>query len=118
MIDRTFAQRFATEWVESWNSHDLERVLAHYTEEFEMSSPFIFEWMGEPSARLKGKDKIRPYWAKGLSASPPLKFELERVFVGVDSITVEYQRIGTGSKAAEVLFFDSALKVIRGVAHY
>ena len=59
MIDRTFAQRFATEWVDSWNSHDLERVLAHYADEFEMSSPFIVEWMGEPSGRLKGKDKIR-----------------------------------------------------------
>jgi len=118
MIDRDFAQRFASEWVDSWNSHDLDRVLAHYTDEFEMSSPFIVEWMGEPSGRLKGKDKIRPYWAKGLSANPPLRFELERVFVGVDSITIEYRQLNTGAKAAEALFFDSGLKVIRGVAHY
>jgi hypothetical protein len=44
--------------------------------------------------------------------------ELERVLVGVDSLTIEYRRAFTGSSAAEVLFFDQQLRVVRGVAHY
>ena len=37
MIDNTFAQEFASDWIDSWNTHDLERILAHYTDDFEIS---------------------------------------------------------------------------------
>ena len=36
-----FAERFATDWIAAWNSHDLDRVLTHYEDDFEMSSPLI-----------------------------------------------------------------------------
>ena len=39
MIERAWAEEFARDWVESWNSHDLERMLAHYADDFEMTSP-------------------------------------------------------------------------------
>ena len=118
MIDRAFAEQFAAEWIATWNSHDLDRVLAHYSDDFEMSSPFIVELMGEPSGKLKGKNAIRPYWTKALAASPPLRFELERVFSSVDSVAIAYRRAGTGRQAIEVLFFNASGKVICGVAHY
>jgi hypothetical protein len=66
---------------------------------------------------LRGKDAVRAYWTPGLAAEPPLLFELERVLTGVASITIEYRRRGAG-RAAEVLFFNEARQVIRGVAHY
>ena len=47
-----FALHFAEDWIASWNSHDLDRILAHYTEDFEMSSPLIVQLMGEPSAEV------------------------------------------------------------------
>ncbi len=71
MIDATFAQQFAEEWLQAWNAHHLEAILAHYTDDFEMSSPFIVERMQEPSGTLKGKDQVRPYWQLGLSRTPP-----------------------------------------------
>ena len=37
MMHPEFAKQFAREWVEAWNDHDLDRVLAHYAEDFEMS---------------------------------------------------------------------------------
>jgi len=52
MIDKAFAERFAMEWIESWNAHDLDRVLSHYTDDFEMSSPVIPRIAGETSGRL------------------------------------------------------------------
>ena len=30
MIDGDFAIQFATEWIDSWNKHNLEGVLSHY----------------------------------------------------------------------------------------
>jgi ketosteroid isomerase-like protein len=46
MIDREFALEFAAEWVRAWNAHDLERIFAHYADDFEMVLPFIVERMG------------------------------------------------------------------------
>lgn len=117
-MDRAFAEAFAQEWIDAWNSHDLERIFSHYTDDFEMSSPYIVERMNEPSGTLRGKTAIRPYWERGLAAVPPLHFELEQILVGVASITLCYRRTGPQNRAAEVLFFDGQGRVVRGVAHY
>jgi ketosteroid isomerase-like protein len=117
MIDLAWARQFAAEWIEAWNAHDLDRILAHYSDDFEMTSPLIIQRMNEPSGTLKGKAAIRPYWQIGLSAVPPLKFELIDVFVGVDSITLYYRR-ASGQLSAEVLIFNHDGLVIKGIAHY
>ena len=41
MIPQSFANQFATEWIAAWNAHDLDRVLSHYEDDFEMSSPIV-----------------------------------------------------------------------------
>lgn len=41
MMTKDAAQAWAQEWVDAWNARDLERVLAHYADDFEMSSPYI-----------------------------------------------------------------------------
>jgi hypothetical protein len=117
MLDATFIRKFAEDWIASWNSHDLERILSHYTEDFEMVSPLIVERMKERSGRLRGKSAIRPYWTLGLVSSPPLHFELLGVSAGVDSIAISYRRTN-GRTAVEVLTFDDRRVVVRGVAHY
>ena len=38
MIDSTWAHEFAREWIAAWNSHDLELILSHYADDFEMAS--------------------------------------------------------------------------------
>src|SRR5262245_3361642 len=117
MITKEWADQFAQEWVEAWNSHDLERILSHYTDEFEMSSPLIIQRMNEPSGTLQGKHNVRPYWKLGLAEQPPLHFELLKVFVGVNSIVLHY-RTASGRLAAEVLVFNDQGQVIKGSAHY
>lgn len=117
MIDHEFALAFARDWIEAWNAHDLERILAHYCDDFEMSSPLIVERGFEPSGVLKGKAAIRPYWQRGLAAHPPLRFELDFVTCGVSSLTLVY-RNQRGAQATEVLFFNPEGQVTRGVAHY
>src|SRR5215831_4321598 len=66
LIDKAFADRFAAEWIEAWNAHDLDAVLAHYDDDFEMSSPFIVHFDADPSGRLRGKARVAAYWEKAL----------------------------------------------------
>ncbi len=117
MIDKNWAEEFAKEWIEAWNSHDLERIFSHYTDDFEMSSPLIFERMNEPSGTLKGKDKIRPYWENGLKQTPDLHFELESVLVGANSLTILYKN-QKNQQVAEILIFNEEGKAVSGNAHY
>lgn len=117
MIDENWAKRFAAEWIEAWNSHDLGRILSHYAEDFVMASPHIVGRMNEPTGTLRGKEKIRAYWEIGLAAQPPIRFELIDVFAGVDSITIVYKSLSR-RMAAEVLVFNERLEVVRGMAHY
>ena len=117
MIDPQWALSFAREWIEAWNSHDLERILSHYSEDFEMASPLIVERMGEPSGVLKGKAAVRPYWEQGLAAQPPLRFELLDVLTGIRSITIYYRSVGR-RVVAEVLEFNPQKEVVRGAAHW
>lgn len=116
MIDKNFADHFAREWIDSWNSHDLSRILSHYSDDFEMSSPVIIQVAGEPSGTLKGKDAVGAYWAKALTLIPELRFELITMLTGVNSITLYYQ--GARGMAAEVFHFGPNNKVIRAYAHY
>jgi hypothetical protein len=117
MIDRQFAERFAREWTEAWNSRDLDRILSHYAEDFEFSSPRIVELMGEPTGALAGKDAIRPYWARALARTPELKFELLTVLLGINSLVLYYKG-STGRLAAEVFEFDEHGVVQKSAAHY
>ena len=116
MITRAFADRFAHEWLEAWNSHDLDLILSHYSDDFVMSSPRIAAVAGEPSGVLRGKAVIGAYWAKALTAAPELRFELIGTFVGIDSIVLHYQ--GVRGPAAEVFFFDAEGRVVRAAATY
>ena len=117
MIDQAFAEHFAADWVEAWNAYDLERILAHYGDDFEMSSPVIVQVAGEPSGTLRGKQAVGAYWRKALQLIPDLHFELLSVLVGVGSITL-YYRGARGRLAAEVFHFGPDRKVVKAFAHY
>ena len=115
-MDSEKATAFADHWIEAWNNHDLDSILSHYTDDFEMSSPVIVESMGELTGKLKGKTSVREYWAKALARYPELHFEKLHTLVGVDSVTIVYN--GVRGLSAEVFYFDKLGKVHSACAHY
>lgn len=117
MITAERARNFAVEWIEAWNSHDLPRILSHYTEDFEMSSPFVAKFTGEDAGVLRGKAAVGAYWRAALERIPDLRFELLNVFAGVDSVAIYYKAV-LGKRATEVLFLDESGKAYRAFAHY
>ena len=111
-----FAQEFAQEWIAAWNAHDLPRILSHYEDDFEMSSPLIRTLMNEPSGTLQGKAAVGAYWELALGRMPDLHFELKSILVGANSITLTY--IGARGLSAEMFHFAPSGKVAESFAHY
>ena len=118
MIERAWAEAFGREWIADWNAHDLERILAHYADDFEMTSPLIVERMGISSGRLEGKGAIRPYWSQGLAAMPQLRFELLNVMVGVNSVAIVYESVPLSRVVIERIEFDEQRRAVRAEALY
>jgi len=83
-----------------------------------MSSPLIRERMGVDSGRLKGKAAVRPYWAIGLAAQPPLHFELIDVFAGVGGVIIYYVSVTRSRRVAEYLRFGQDGLVVHAQALY
>ena len=109
--------KFAEEWIAAWNSHDLDRILSHYTDDFEMSSPLITRLADATDGKLKGKASVAAYWRKALDRFPDLQFELFDAFAGVDSVCIYYRSV-LGLLAVECLTFNDSGKVTRAIAHY
>jgi len=116
-MDQHAAEEFAREWYAAWNAHDLEAVLSHYTDDVEMTSPFVSALAGAADGRLVGKDALRAYFAAGLEKYPDLHFEPLELFVGVNSLVLRYVSV-SGKPSAEVVFLDDQGKVTRYFAHY
>ncbi len=60
------ANTFAKEWLESWNSHDLDRILSYYSDDLEITTPMIKLVLGIDTGILSGKQNVRDYWAAAL----------------------------------------------------
>ena len=116
MIDQQFAAQFAEEWIASWNSHDLDRILAHYSDDFAFSGPFVSRVTGVATGVLHGKDAMRQYWTRALELVPDLRFELVDVLLGIGSIVL-YYRNRQGLLNAETFEFGPDRLALRSAAH-
>ncbi|MDX1433478.1 MAG: nuclear transport factor 2 family protein [Gammaproteobacteria bacterium] len=117
MLDRRFAVDFAQEWIDAWNAHDLDRILAHYADDFTMSSPLVIERLGRDDGTIRGKEALAEYWRPSLSLEPPLVFELVDVLVGIDQMTIYYRNVGR-RVVAETLTFDHARRAVAGSSQW
>nr|WP_322985710.1 nuclear transport factor 2 family protein [Streptomyces sp. S584] len=107
-MDLAFARRFAARWQDDWNSHDLDRILAHYHDDVTFSSPMIVRLTDDPAGTVHGKAALRAYWAQGLERIPDLRFEVMDVRASVDSLVIDY-RDQIGGRVSEVLTFRDGL---------
>lgn len=111
------ATAFAHDWVESWNAHDLNRIMAHYADELDFRSPLIQQLGADASGALHSKDALRAYFTTGLARYPDLHFELQQVLPGVQSVVLYYRSINDWP-AAEYMELNAQGRVQRVRAHY
>jgi ketosteroid isomerase-like protein len=107
----------AREWIAAWNSRELERVLALYADDSEMTSDKIQALGMDASGTLRGKDRLRTYWGKALQLLPNLHFDLIDLFVSPNSVVVYYQN-ERGARICEYLRLDAQRKIVQGSANH
>jgi hypothetical protein len=116
-LQASFAREFAQDWVDAWNSHDLERILAHYDDEVLLVSPIALKLLSGDGT-VRGKAALRDYFLRGLETFPDLRFDLIDALWGTETIVVYYISNVRGSKTAEVMLLNSAGKIRRVWANY
>ena len=82
-----------------------------------MTSPFIAELTGDPTATIRGKAALRAYWREALARFPDLRFDLIGAYAGVDGPAIHYRSV-RGLLACEVLTLNADGIVTRAAAHY
>jgi hypothetical protein len=117
MLEEKQARELARHWVEAWNAHDLDAIMAHYAESVVLVSPVAVRLLGNPFGTVSERDALRSYFALGLKAYPQLRFDLLDVMWGLNSVVLYYAN-QRGSKTGEFMELDSTGKVCRVVANY
>jgi predicted ester cyclase len=111
------ARKLANDWVAAWNAHDLDLIMTHYEDAIELTSPAAAQLLGTPDGRVVGKPNLRAYFQRGLEAYPELRFQLEDVLWGLNSVVLYYTN-QKGSRTAEFMELSANGKVARVVANY
>ena len=115
--DPAYCAALGKQWIDAWNSHDLDRILALYSDDSEMTSDKIPLLGMDPTGTVRGKDRLRRYWSKGLQLIPNLHFTLIDVYVSPDSLVVFYQN-ERGQKICEYLRVGADGKIRQGSANH
>lgn len=118
MITEDFAKAFTQEWIDAWNSRNLDRILSHYTDDFVIETPMAARLKPESNGIIEGKAAVRDYWKLGISRIPDLHFQLIDLLVGVQSLTIYYLNTATGKRSVENMFFTAEGKVTRAFVNY
>jgi SnoaL-like domain len=116
-LQASFAREFAQDWVDAWNSHDLERILTHYDDEVLLVSPVALKLLSGDGT-VRGKAALRDYFRRGLETFPDLRFDPIDTLWGTETIVLYYINNVRGSKTAEVMLLNPAGKIRRVWANY
>lgn len=117
MITEKQASNFAQDWINSWNSHQLNAIMEHYADEIEFYSPFVPLLKFNGTGLITSKNELARYFKTGLDAYPDLEFKLHNVFTGIDTVTLYYTSVN-GRMAAEVFQLNGNGKAKRVFCNY
>jgi len=91
--------------------------MTHYEDAIELTSPVAGQLLGTPGGTVVGKVELKAYFQRGLEAYPELRFYLEDVLWGVNSVVLHYTN-QKGTHTGEFMELSATGKVARVVAHY
>lgn len=117
MLTAETARQFSHEWIAAWNSHEIDRILAHYEDQLEFISPMIIALNFNSEGVIRSKADLKKYFEIGLRTFPDLHFEFRECFAGYHSLVIYYQSVN-GKLATEAFEFNDHQKVKRVLCHY
>jgi hypothetical protein len=113
-------KQIAIQWLQGFNTHDLEKILSLYNDKAEHYSPKLKTRKPETNGLIKGKDALRAWWKDAFERLPTLKYRLKKLTAGNDQVFIEYIREVNGEEdmsVAEVLQIKDGLIVFSRVYH-
>jgi hypothetical protein len=82
----------ARRWLEAFNAHDLDGLLALYAEGARHTSPKIRALHPQTGGELVGKGALRGWWEDSLRRLPTLRYEAFAITADEARAVMEYQR--------------------------
>lgn len=112
--------QIAKQWLQAFNEHDLEKLLALYDENAIHFSPKLKIRKPETKGLIKGKSAMRLWWQDALERLPQLNYQEKNITADDESVFMEYLRIVPGEEdmnVAEVLEISNGLITASRVYH-
>jgi ketosteroid isomerase-like protein len=110
------AVAFSERWARNWNAHDVEAVLEDFHDDVVFTSPVAAKLLPATNGVLRGKAALRRYWTAALERIPDLRFCIEGVFQGINTVVITY-RNQNDDLVNEVLTFKDNL-IVEGHGTY
>jgi hypothetical protein len=85
-------RRHADSWLAAWNAHDLDAIMACYSEDVEFVASTVIQRWGREDGRLQGRSELRRHFELGLQLAPHLTFTEEAFLSCPDGYALLYLR--------------------------
>lgn len=92
-MDKVFYNKqIAGSWIEAFNEHNLEKLLALYDDNARHYSPKLKIRRPDTNGMISGKASLRDWWKQAFEQLPSLRYEVLRLVADDQSVFVEYIR--------------------------
>ncbi len=85
-------RNLAMNWINAFNDHSLEDLLALYAEEAVHYSPKLKSRQPETGGWISGKEALRTWWADAFERLPALHYQLVNLVADEQQAVMEYKR--------------------------
>jgi hypothetical protein len=119
-MDPSRIEIIAKKWLNSFNAHDLEKLLDLYHEDAQHYSPKLKLRKPETKGLITGKDALREWWQDAFHRLPALHYSCTNLTANTERVFMEYTRKTDGEPdmlVAEVLEIKEGLITASRVYH-
>jgi ketosteroid isomerase-like protein len=107
---------FSHDLLAAWNAHDLDVIMDHYSDDFEITSPVIKSVLGIEDGTISGKENVRIWWRRVLDKVPDLKFTFHDTALTADgSMLLMYKSSHNGKTVASAFHFNDKGQIKREI---
>ena len=110
----------AKRWLQAFNEHHLESLLALYDDHAVHFSPKLKIRHPETNGLIKGKEALRSWWQDAFERLPQLAYQEKTITADDERVFMEYTRVVPGEEnmnVAEILEIKNGLIVASRVYH-
>jgi 8-oxo-dGTP pyrophosphatase MutT (NUDIX family) len=110
----------AERWLHTFNTRDLDGLLALYADDAVHVSPKLRDRHPETRGEIRGKAALRTWWADAMQRLPDLRYEARQLVANGSCVFMDYDRLVPGEpvlRVAESLHVRAGLIVASHVFH-